>query len=58
MRIDQDLCIGCGSCESACPKCFKLKDGISQVVAGCDPKNCDCDIDDVIAACPVSAITK
>jgi len=24
IKIDENLCIGCGSCEASCPKIFKL----------------------------------
>lgn len=25
-HVDKDLCIGCGLCESICPKVFKMDD--------------------------------
>lgn len=30
--IVHEGCIGCGNCESVCPKSFKLKEGISHPV--------------------------
>lgn len=30
-KIDQDLCIGCGTCEATCPEVFGLVDDKSQV---------------------------
>jgi len=30
--VDQDLCIGCGACESTCPEVFRLIDDKSQVI--------------------------
>lgn len=53
-KVDEELCIGCGTCESLCPKVFKVEDGKSHVISdGCE----DCDCDSVIGACPVAAIS-
>lgn len=53
-KINQDLCIGCGTCESLCPKVFKVEDGKSHVIA----EDCgDCDCQSVAGSCPVSAIS-
>jgi len=56
ISVDQEKCIGCGTCQAACDKCFELKGGKSH------PKkeNCDCtscDLKDVAANCPAEAIT-
>lgn len=52
--VDQEICIGCGSCVSACPECFELNaDGKSQVTS----EVCSCDLDEVALDCPVQAIT-
>ena len=54
-KVNQEKCIGCGTCESTCPKVFKLnKDGKSQVI-GDDCK--DCDLKDVAESCPAEAIS-
>jgi ferredoxin len=56
--VDEDLCIGCGSCEEACPAVFQLgDDGLSHVIAdNPDPEQYGC-IRDAEAICPTSAIT-
>lgn len=55
VKVNEDLCIGCGTCESLCAKVFKLEDGKSKVIAD----DCtECNLDEVIDACPVSAIFK
>lgn len=56
VKVDQDLCIGCGTCELMCSQCFQLEDGKAQVMSdNCD--NVDCDIQEVIDSCPVEAIS-
>lgn len=52
--VNHDLCIGCGTCESLCPTCFKMEDGKSHVIAeGC----ADCDVQEAVDSCPVNAIS-
>lgn len=53
-KVNQELCIGCGTCESLCPKVFKVENGKSTVIAD----DCgDCNCEEVISSCPVSAIS-
>ena len=53
--VDDDLCIGCGACVSACPECFELnEDGKSVVI---ENVTCGCDLEEVALDCPVQAIT-
>lgn len=51
--VNHDLCIGCGTCESLCPDCFKIEDGKSVVLDGCE----NCDVQEAIDSCPVNAIS-
>jgi len=54
VTVDQDTCIGCGACVSACPDCFELnEDGKSKVIA----EVCDCDLHEVAINCPSQSIT-
>ena len=49
------MCIGCGSCISACPECFELSEDGKSLSKGV---SCDsCDLDEVALDCPVQAIT-
>ncbi|MBU1084952.1 MAG: ferredoxin [Candidatus Beckwithbacteria bacterium] len=32
IKINQDLCMGCGSCVAICPKVFAMEDGKAKVV--------------------------
>lgn len=55
VKVNEELCIGCGACESMCPKIFKVEDGKSHVVSE-DSEGCD--IDSIMDTCPVNAISK
>ena len=54
--VDQDECIGCGTCEGICPEVFQLNEetGTSQVI---NPEGGPEDlIEEAIESCPVEAI--
>lgn len=54
VKVDANLCIGCGTCESLCPNVFKIEDGKSQVITD----ECgDCDCQGAADSCPVMAIS-
>jgi len=56
-KVDQEKCIGCGTCIAMCPDCFKMNnDGKAEF--GCKGDKCPCNLDDVASACPVDAISK
>jgi len=48
-------CIGCGSCESICPKVFKV-DGISQIRENADLEKNESCIKEASMICPVGVI--
>ncbi len=54
-KVDQDKCIGCGTCASLCPSVFKLNElGKSEVISN----NYDnCDLKEVVSSCPSGAIS-
>lgn len=53
-KVSEELCIGCGTCESMCPKVFKLENGKSHVIA----EDCiECDCKEVADSCPTGAIS-
>ncbi|MFH0840836.1 MAG: ferredoxin [bacterium] len=55
VRINKNLCIGCGSCTVMCPNNFRMgDDGKSEVI---NPEGSDCD-QQAIEVCPVGAIEK
>jgi ferredoxin len=54
VKVNEEMCIGCGTCESLCSTVFKIEDGKSKVIS----EECgDCDCQSVIDSCPVSAIS-
>ncbi len=59
VKVNQELCIGCGTCVSLCEDVFELnEEGKSQVKTSADlAKNAEC-IKQSIDACPVQAISK
>lgn len=53
VTIDEEVCIGCGTCEMMCEKCFKLEGEVARVIKD----ECDsCDLGEVANDCPVQAI--
>lgn len=57
LKVDSDLCIGCGLCTTICPDAFELKDdGKAHLINEKGCKKCNCD--EAIEKCPVSAISK
>ena len=52
--VNEDICIGCGTCEALCPDVFKLEEGKSKVVA---EKCGECNCQEAADSCPVNAIT-
>lgn len=56
--IDQETCIGCGSCAEICPAVFQLNEEIEKAEVideyGCDIAGC-CEA--AAENCPVTAIT-
>jgi len=52
VKIDKIKCIGCGACESVCPKGFKIIDGKAKI----KDKKAAC-LKEGISVCPVNAIS-
>jgi ferredoxin len=54
VKVNEELCIGCGTCEALCPKVFKMENGKSKVIS----EDCeDCDCREAVESCPASAIS-
>ena len=55
IKLNEDVCIGCGMCASLCGKCFEMNDGVAKVIEK-NEENCECDMENVVENCPVEAI--
>lgn len=54
ITVDEDKCIGCGTCVALCEKCFEIVDGVSKV----KKQDCEgCNLGEVAQSCPTEAIT-
>ncbi|MFH0808768.1 MAG: ferredoxin [archaeon] len=51
VKVNEDLCIGCGACAATCPKSFVMKNGKAHAIG-----NSDC-ASAAEAGCPVDAIS-
>lgn len=57
LKVDRDLCTGCGLCAQICPEVFEIgDDGYSHVISGAD-QDLPC-VDEAIDQCPVGAISR
>lgn len=58
IKINQENCIGCGTCQAVCPEVFELDEESmkAKVKENADiEKNQEC-INEAIASCPTNAI--
>lgn len=57
LKVDKEVCIGCGTCTVLAPKSFKLDaDGKAEVIN--PPTDTPETIKEAIDSCPVAAITE
>lgn len=55
IKIDEDICIGCGACAASCPDYFDINDDGKAYLLKEVAEVREC-IQDAIDACPVAAI--
>ena len=56
VHIDEDECIGCGTCEKICPEVFKLDSDSGKAKVIKQEGGPEDLIDEAIESCPVSCI--
>ncbi len=56
VRVDADLCIGCGLCESTCPEVYKMEGDKAVVIGAVVPKGVEETCKKAAEECPVTAI--
>jgi ferredoxin len=57
VKIIEDACISCGTCEAMCDSVFKLNDqGISTVIVEEIEKELEDDVREAAESCPTDAI--
>lgn len=57
LKVNSDVCIGCGACQAICPECFEITDeGIATVKVEEIDNEYEETANDAKEGCPVSAI--
>lgn len=56
IKIDQKVCLGCGSCTAIAPETFALDDASGKAKVIAQPKKMTESIQMAINSCPVNAI--
>ncbi len=55
--IDEEECIGCGTCEEICPEVFKLNEKTDKAEVIAQEGTPEDQIEEAIEACPVECIS-
>jgi len=56
VRVDVEVCTGCGVCVELCPEVFDLRDDVSVVLVDEVPEDLADVVREAAAACPTEAI--
>lgn len=58
VKVNKDLCVGCGTCAAVAPDLFEMKeDGKAEFVGEANDETMET-VDRAISMCPTSAIEK
>lgn len=59
LKVDTDVCIGCGACQATAPDVFEINDeGLAEVTCETVPDELNMDALDALEGCPVGAISE
>ena len=57
-KVDEDICVSCGLCESICSEVFKMNDkDIAEVITDPVPSEAEDTCREAAEGCPVDAIS-
>ena len=56
VRVDSELCTGCGPCADICPEVFEIRDDVSVVLVKDVPPEQEDAVREAAEACPTGAI--
>jgi len=56
VRVDLELCTGCGPCAEVCPEVFEIRDDVSVVLVKEVPPELEGAVREAAEACPTGAI--
>ena len=57
LKVNKDLCIGCGACQAVCPEVFEIEDdGLAGVIVDEIKEELMEDATDAKEGCPTNAI--
>ncbi|HIE43648.1 MAG TPA: ferredoxin [Candidatus Omnitrophica bacterium] len=57
VKIDPEICTGCGLCADNCPDVFELSDDVAEVIVDEVPQEAEDCARDAVDDCPVDAIS-
>ena len=55
LKVNEEMCIGCGACRAVCPEVFEV-DGVAHTIVEEIPKDLEEEALDAKEGCPTSAI--
>ena len=56
VRIDEDLCTGCGLCADSVPEVFEMSDDVAKVIVAEVPADKEAAVQEAADDCPAEAI--